>query len=173
MAPSPPRFSYLPIPTIGHEHADGRIRRFIIAEPYGSTDDGVRWARQTLNLKTLIDEDGEEKARLSYMRSDKVLDCYTRESNVFETVTPVVLTGHDDRNYKKTQRMLLRAIEQAGFSQGDIESIYLQKAPFFPGGVSSARLRVASLLEGDASFGHSRPNCLETTTLRPACHRCR
>ncbi len=135
--PSPPRFSYLPIPSIGNEHADGRVRRFVVAEPYGSTGECLKWVRERLNLQTLTDKTGQEKAQLIYVnvKSDKgnVLECYTRQSKVFETVTPVFLTGHDDRNYHKTQKLLLKAVEQAGFAQEDIENIYLQKAPFFPG----------------------------------------
>ena len=130
---SPPRFSYLPIPSIGHRNADGRVRRFAVAEPYGSTGECLRWARESLNLKTINDKNGNPQADLLYAHSDKMLGYYTKESKVFETVTPVFLTGHDNRNYRKTQKMLLKAVEQAGFSQDSIESIYLQKSPFFPG----------------------------------------
>ena len=136
--PSPARFSYLPIPTIGHKHADGRIRRFIIAEPYGGDGRCANWAREALNLKTLVEKDDRdavmcEPARLMVVKGDSVLDCYRKRSKVFETVTPVVLTGHDDRNYRKAEKMVLKAIEHAGFSCEDVESVYLQKAPFFAG----------------------------------------
>lgn len=142
---SPSRFSYLPIPSIGHEHADGRIRRFVVAEPYGSDGKCLGWAREMLTLKTLKDKSGQKKARLLYVQSDKigqsdkieqsdkVLGCYTKKSKTFETVTPVILSGYDDRNYKKTQKLLCKAIEHAGFSLDNIDEIYLQKAPFFPG----------------------------------------
>ena len=131
--PSPPRFSYLPIPSIGDPHADGRIRRFVVAEPYGSAGVCRRWARETLNLKTLTDNSGQEKAQLLYVQSDNMMTHYTKKSTVFETVTPVILSGHNDRSYKKTQKLLLKSINHAGFSLDGIEAIYLQKAPFFPG----------------------------------------
>jgi len=131
--PSPPRLSYLPVPTIGHRRADGRIRRVIVAEPYGGTGDCVEWARQALSLKMLTDSGGGKQAQLLPLESDGVLKCYKRQSRVFETVTPVLLPGHDGRSYKKAQKLMSKAIEQAGFSRDDVESVYLQKAPFFPG----------------------------------------
>lgn len=139
--PSPPRFSYMPLPSIGNEHADGRIRRFIISEPYGSQGECLKWARENLHLQTLTENGGAEKAQMlriksDAIKSDAVVQCYTRHerpARVFKTVTPVILTGHDDRNYKKTEKLLLKAVEQAGILTSDVEDLYLQKAPFFPG----------------------------------------
>ena len=130
---SPPRFSYLPIPTIGHQNADGRIRRFLVAGPYHEGPDTIGWVKQKLHLQNLTDKERQAKAILQQVRSDYVLNCYTDRSKTFHTVTPVFLTGHDDRNYRKTEKMLLKAIGQAGFSCEDLEDLFLQKAPFFPG----------------------------------------
>ena len=163
--PSPSRFSYLPIPTIGHKHADGRIRRFIIAEPYGSRGDCLRWARETLSLKTLVDNDDRKQAQLSHIARDEMIAHYTRKSNTFETVTPVVLSGHNDRSYSKTQKLLLRAIEHAGFELDDIEDIYLQKAPFFSGAFHPRDYRLpAYLKQNPHSSIHAR-----ITWRRPIC----
>jgi CRISPR-associated protein Csb2 len=59
-----PRFSYLPLPTVGHRHADGMIRRVLIAEPYGSEGAQVRWAEQRLRNRTLVNDNGQEQAFL-------------------------------------------------------------------------------------------------------------
>ena len=135
--PSPPRFSYLPIPSIGHDHVDGRIRRFIVAGPYGGEYAPIGWAKQNLNLQILTDNSHQSQATLELARNDTVIGRYINggrtPSKTFRTVTPVFLTGHDDRNYRKTEKMLLKAIEQAGFSLENIDDLFLQKAPFFPG----------------------------------------
>jgi CRISPR-associated protein Csb2 len=46
-----PRFSYLPLPSIGQEHADGMIRRLLVAEPCGGDSSHARWAQQRLRTR--------------------------------------------------------------------------------------------------------------------------
>jgi CRISPR-associated protein Csb2 len=57
---TPPRFSYLPLPTIGHEYADGMIRRLLIAEPFGGCGVHAGWAQNRLRNATLQGENGED-----------------------------------------------------------------------------------------------------------------
>ena len=61
---TPPRFSYLPLPTIGHEHADGMVRRLIIAEPFGGDGVHARWAQNRMRNAALRDEHGNERGVL-------------------------------------------------------------------------------------------------------------
>ncbi len=127
----PPRFSYLPVPSIGHEHADGRIRRLIIAEPYGGNGRYAGWARQTLTNATLKDINGKSQARLEPLPSlDSVIRHYIHPSKTFHSITPVILPGFDDLKYKKAEKLLLKSIEHAGFSIDDLADWQLRKAPF-------------------------------------------
>lgn len=128
----PPRFSYLPVPSIGQRYADGRVRRFIIAEPYGGDGKYVNWARGMLANITLTDRNGSPQARLQPMnKPDRVIQQYTKEAKFFQTVTPVIMPGFDDLKYRKAQKLIIKALQQSGFSaEDDIEDIYLQKAPF-------------------------------------------
>lgn len=134
--PTPPRFSYLPVPTIGHEHADGMIRRVLIAEPFGGNGSHARWAQQRLRNQILRDHDGNERGVLlePWRRSsDRVLSLYVGESRQWISVTPVILPGFDDGKRAKAEKLFLQAVEQAGLPVDGVAEFTLQKAPFWPG----------------------------------------
>jgi CRISPR-associated protein Csb2 len=131
---TPPRFSYLPLPSIGHEHADSMIRRVLIAEPFGGDGAHARWAQQRLRNATLQDEDGKERGvLLDLWRRSSLVDRYVHESDTWHSVTPVVLPGFDDGKHVKAERLFLRAVAQAGIPIEAVESFTLRKAPFCPG----------------------------------------
>ncbi|MGA4645050.1 type I-G CRISPR-associated protein Csb2 [Limisphaera sp. 4302-co] len=130
------RFSYLPLPSIGHEHADGMIRRLLVAEPFGGDGVHARWAQQRLRNGTLRDERGNERGVLLDLwrpSSRRVVELYVRESKCWHSVTPVVLPGFDDGKQKKAERLFLKALVQAGIPIEAVESFTLRKAPFWPG----------------------------------------
>lgn len=151
---TPPRFSYLPAPSIGHERADGRIRRFIIAEPYGGDGRHIQWAQRILSNAVVIDRDGKPQARLQRIyKSDSVIQQYVREANSFQTITPVILPGYDDMKYHKALKLVEKAIKQADFSVDDLaEPIYLQKAPFHRGGYSPGSYALPAYLKGKSAM---------------------
>ncbi len=128
---TPPRFSYLPLPSIGHAHADGLIRRFILAEPYGGDGQKVSWAGKALQSALLKNSGGDIVAELSRTRrTEKGFKSFTESGKRFRTVTPVILPGFDGMKYAKAEKLLLKAVRQAGFSPEDITDIHLRKAPF-------------------------------------------
>ncbi len=129
-----PRFSYLALPTVGHPHADGMIRRVLIAEPYGGYGTQARWAAQRLRNRVLVDESRKERALLLNMESeDRVVSAHLRPTRAWSSVTPVVLPGFDDAKHLKTERLLVKAVQQAGLPIEAIEDVALRKAPFWPG----------------------------------------
>lgn len=133
---TPPRFSYLPLPTIGHAHADGRIRRLLIAEPYGSDGSHAEWARRRLVNQPLRDHDGHEPGILFDLwrpSSKRVVGHYVDEGKEWCSVTPVILPGFDDGKQAKAETLVLQAIEQAGIPLGAVSELMLRKAPFWPG----------------------------------------
>jgi CRISPR-associated protein Csb2 len=133
---TPARFSYLPLPTIGHEHADGAIRRLLIAEPFGGDGAHASWAQQRLRNETLRDEHGEERGVLLDLwrpRSRTIVGRYVSESQEWLSVTPVVLPGLDDAKQSKAESLLLKAAAHAEVPIEAIESVTLRKAPFWPG----------------------------------------
>jgi len=132
-----PRFSYLPLPTIGQEHADGAVRRLLIAEPFGGDGAHASWAQRRLRNATLRDEHGHERGLLLDLwrpHSRGVVGRYVRESQVWSSVTPVVLPGLDDGKQAKAERLFFKAAAQAEIPIESFESVTLRRAPFWPGG---------------------------------------
>jgi CRISPR-associated protein Csb2 len=150
---TPPRFSYLPLPSIGHIHADGRVRRFIIAEPFGGDGRYTQWAQRILANAVVTDKHGISQARLLPMfKPDSVIHHYVHEARTFQTITPVILPGYDDMKYPKALKLVEKALEQAGFSVDDLaEPIYLQKAPFYSGGYSPSSYTRPAYLKGNSA----------------------
>ena len=133
---TPPRFSYLPLPTIDHEHADGMIRRLLITEPYGGDGSRARWATQRLSGQVLTDNQGNERGQLLGLwrsSSRRVVNLYVGKHIIWSTVTPVVLPGFDDKQLVKAQKMFIRAARQAGVSTDGLVNVTLRKAPFWTG----------------------------------------
>lgn len=141
---TPPRFSYLPLPTIGHEHADGMIRRLLVAEPYGGDGTHARWAKSRLMNQALRDHNGNERGHLlGFWRSTsrEMLKRYVEESAAWSTVTPVILPGFDDGRHSKAEKLLLQAIQQAGLPVEAVAELTLRKAPFRPGSLHPQHYR--------------------------------
>jgi len=133
---TPARFSYLPLPTIGHEHADGMIRRLLIAEPYGGDGSHARWAQRRLVNQSLRDHDGNERGILLELwrtTSERVVGDYVGEGKDWATVTPVILPGFDDGRQAKADKLVLKAVTQAGIPPGAVSDLAVRMAPFWPG----------------------------------------
>ena len=132
---TPPRFSYQVLPTIG-PYGDGYIRRVLIAEQYGGDGRYKDWAKNMLDGQWLHGKDGEEYL-LESIADDGVVNQYVESGRIWRTVTPVVLRGWDDGNPKKLAKLLDRALEDAGIV--DVDRTWIQRAPFFPGGLHAAQ----------------------------------
>jgi len=131
-----PRFSYLPLPSIGHEHADGMIRRVLIAEPFGGDGSHSAWAEQRLRSQSLQDHDGNERGALLDLwrqSSRGMLALYVDQHRTWTSVTPIILPGFDDGKRTKADRLFLQAVQQAGLPVQAISDFTLRKAPFRTG----------------------------------------
>ena len=133
---TPPRFSYLPLPTIGHDHADGMIRRLMIAEPLGKDGTRADWAQSRLEGQPLRDKNGNDRGQLLELwgnSSRRMVRRYVDEGRIWSTVTPVVLPGFDDGKRTKAVKLLLRSIKHAGLQVDAISDLTIRKAPFWRG----------------------------------------
>lgn len=133
---TPERFSYLPLPTIGHEHVDGLIRRLLIAEPFGGDGTHAAWAQQRLLNEFLRDLAGNERGILLDLwrpSSRAMVQRYVGEGVTWSTVTPVILPGYDDGKLPKAEKLFLKAFEQSGLPLEVLREFVLRKAPFWPG----------------------------------------
>lgn len=118
------RFAYLPLPSLEGRGKDksrvvGSVRRALVTVSEDGFGAEIAWARRALSGRDLVrDGDGKLEALLSLLPgSDRMVLSYTRRSTCWSTVTPVILPGHDDRNPKKAEMLLRKAIRQAGFSE--------------------------------------------------------
>lgn len=112
------QLSYVPLPTIGHLHADHGVRRVMIAAPPGDHRLLEHLAMRLHGLQ-LIPKRGEEfpdPPTLVRVNSDNVIRCYTSSAGSWTSVTPIILPGHDDRKEAKTERLVRTALTQCGIS---------------------------------------------------------
>lgn len=118
------QFSYLPLPSAGHDYTDPGVRRVMIAAPVG--DDA--WLDHVVRrlageqLKPLRGDEfaGCEAPLLVPMprqARDGVVRCYTEPANIWHSFTPVILPGHDDHKPEKTRTLIERALRQSGIDQ--------------------------------------------------------
>lgn len=116
------QFSYVPLPSTGHVHADPAVRRVMIVAPLGDESwlehlalrlDGA--PLEPLPGTTL--PRGTRLERIPKERRDGVRDAYTGESQSWASFTPVILPGHDDHKPEKTRKLILKALAQSGVEQ--------------------------------------------------------
>jgi CRISPR-associated protein Csb2 len=135
------RFQYLPLPTINSAmNRVESIRRVMIVAPVGFQDriDHVRRRLLGHELKW----NGDIVGVLNILTGhDYVLNQYTKAHRIWTSVTPVILDGFDDRNSVKTEKLLRKALLNAGVvNQLDFKNIELDWSPFgFRFGVDPVR----------------------------------
>lgn len=111
-----PRFSYIPLPSIGNPHTDPSIRRVMITAPPGDE----RWLEFLAARLVGSQLQPTECTKLPHPpildlpRNQAVVGQYTGESNTWASVTPVILPGHNDHSSAKTQKLIHKALAQAG-----------------------------------------------------------
>ncbi|GAB4141183.1 MAG: type I-U CRISPR-associated protein Csb2 [Planctomycetaceae bacterium] len=115
------QFSYLPLPSIGHRHADQAVRRVMITAPVGD-DAWLDHLARCLEGRQLIPERGDEfgdqgPPTLIRVYRDKVARNYTEPANEWVSVTPVILPGHDDHKPAKTRKLIEIALSQSRIEQ--------------------------------------------------------
>lgn len=116
------QLSFVPLPSIGHEHTDPSIRRVMIVAPLGD-DAWLKHLSQQLDgevLKPLPDTLLPPDIRLERIPSttkDGVRDKYINAANSWASFTPVILPGYDDHKPEKTHKLIEKALKQAGIEQ--------------------------------------------------------
>jgi CRISPR-associated protein Csb2 len=149
------RLSYVPVPSLFSRYGDGRIRRAMIVEPPDAVGEVSRMLRLKLTGQVLVDVEGRAACSLAPAADDGVFSRYLprQAARRWRSVTPVVLHGWNAGrggaiSLKKTERLLLRAFEMAGYGEREIASMAFQTAPWFIGPQHAGRMRVPAHLEG-------------------------
>ncbi|MBX6425788.1 MAG: type I-U CRISPR-associated protein Cas5/Cas6 [Variibacter sp.] len=143
------RFSYLPLPTIPFKGRDGRIRRALLAEPFGPGNGKAQAVARRLSGASLIEDGtGEIKADLRAIDpfADGVALRYLRKARTWGSVTPLVLPGRDDFRTRKAHALVLKALAQAGYTT-PVAELTLQREPVFPGAEPARAYRVPAYLK--------------------------
>jgi CRISPR-associated protein Csb2 len=116
------QFSFVPLPSIGHEHTNPSVRRVMVIAPLGDET----WLDQLTQhldgevLKPLPGTTippGTHLEHVSPRTKDGVRDAYTRASSAWASVTPVILPGHDDHKPDETIKLIKKALHQSGIEQ--------------------------------------------------------
>ncbi|GAB2876281.1 type I-U CRISPR-associated protein Csb2 [Uliginosibacterium flavum] len=129
------RLSWVPLPSIGHQHADRRIRRAILlARPQEAEQLAALYPAVLSGQLTLVDQSsGEIKAIARQLdTADKVLAQYRRAGTVFQSITPVALPGDFATDERRTIKLLRKAILEAGIDPGLVSSIKASHLPLHP-----------------------------------------
>ncbi|MCY2990095.1 MAG: type I-U CRISPR-associated protein Csb2 [Planctomycetota bacterium] len=113
------RLSILPLPSIGHAHSDGQIRRVILAESAGGDGSLCALLSQHLHQVALTPDDAADTISPGEIRLvrldpvDRFLRFYAKPAGVWASVTPVLLPGYDDRkDHRGSQQKRLARAEQ-------------------------------------------------------------
>jgi CRISPR-associated protein Csb2 len=129
------QFSYVPLPSVGHAHADAMIRNVMVVAPLGMERELHHLADRLDGLQLKPEVDPEKckmdsapnfadriwLQRFSPPRGKFIAECYLGTASVWETVTPVILDGHrkaklDDAKAvaRTTERLIRKALARAG-----------------------------------------------------------
>lgn len=139
------QIALLPMPTVGHEHADGLIRRVMLKAPDADILRRLTWALDGRELKA----DHEPVALLSLIEEqDAVVNQFTSTGEWWESVTPVVLPGYDrlDARKHKTEKLIGRALAQSGFALSQVRDLWYQTAPWQRHGHRAGTYQVAGYM---------------------------
>ena len=132
------RLSWVPLPSLGHEHVDGRIRRVAVFGPVGESQESERFRALTHSVRIApLSQDDVPIGRMT--QTEKLAGAitpYFGESTVWHSVTPVVLPGRTTRGRRqkgkfdgrKLEKLVLKAVRDAGLPN-PVDFSY-QVAPF-------------------------------------------
>jgi CRISPR-associated protein Csb2 len=127
----------------GSSRVVGRIRRALVYVPAEGSVEALAWVKRALDGSELIPENQAVPPAVLSLISERERNVrtYLQSSNVWESVTPIVLPGRDDRKQKKTERLIRKAIMQAGFSEmlATHAEIDWRSTSFWPGGEHANR----------------------------------
>jgi CRISPR-associated protein Csb2 len=165
------QFSYVPLPSIGHEHSDAMIRSVMIVAPLGM-DRELKHLAEKLDGERLNAEDCSdactwesrpllpgliELQRFSPPEGRFIRNCYLATADTWQTVTPVILPGHDDHKPAKTVKLIQRALQQSGIDT-PCEFMW-QSIPFFKNTLSAHKRDIHG-----RRAGYFRPSYLKENT---------
>ena len=138
------RIRVSPLPTVGHPHADGCIRRVMLTAPLGVPGDAWTDVMARLAGAALVRERARGPAGVLAPLSsgDAVLRRFRADAQAWTTATPVVLPGCDHRRGRaRPHRALARLLRHAGIAEALVTSATFEPAPRVAGTAPAHRYR--------------------------------
>ena len=138
------RIRVAPLPTVGHRHADGWVRRVMLTAPLGVHGDAWTDVVARLSGAPLVGEGarGVTAVLAPLAPGDAVLRRFRAEARRWTTATPVVLPGRDHRRGRaRPHRALRRLLRHAAIAGALLESATLEPAPRVAGSAPANRYR--------------------------------
>lgn len=127
-----PRFHYMPLPSIGHEHSDGCIRKVLISEPRNGSGRYAEWAQTLLN-QVLTDTTNNQPSQVAVLseveNDDKILKYYVGSSKRWSSVTPVILSSNDRGDPSRTESLTTKVLIDAGLDLSTISAVKISRFP--------------------------------------------
>lgn len=146
------RMSWVPLPSIGHDHADGSIRRAIwLARSSDIQALGELAAAVPVDGLTLVDEATGKCAAMAVpvdSGEEPVMRHYLSPSTDWVSVTPVVLPGDfGGGDLRVMTKLIHKAVRESGIDPGLIAGVEFSKTGFIR---QAARLRDVKLKDWTA-----------------------
>ena len=130
------RISVQPLPNVGYQHADGRIRRVLLVAPECVDEDVWRSVVSRLPGAALVAQaSGEAVGMLAPIAEpDPMLGRYRGEGRCWTSATPVVLPGYDSvRGRARPERSVRRLLRHAGVAESLVERATFERGPWLRG----------------------------------------
>lgn len=154
------RLSWIPLPSIGNEHADGRIRRAMLLAPDGELADTLRFReiQHALAHVPLIQHGIQVGTMDQIDEISGAIFAYLKPSKRWCTITPLVTHGKTTRGAKqsgkfdrrKAEKLILHALAKAGLPEP--LDMHFQVAPYARSGRAAREYRVPRHLSGLSRF---------------------
>ena len=136
------RIRVSPLPTVGHRHADGCIRRVMLTAPLGVPGDAWTDVVTRLAGAALVGEHARAATGvlMPLGPADAVLRRFRAKAKAWTTATPVVLPGCDHRRGRaRPHRALKRLLRHAGIAEALVASATFEPAPRLAGSAPAHR----------------------------------
>lgn len=153
-------FAYVPIPSLDRSfNADGYVRRVLVIG-YGCTDGKARELFADVQRFALgvLKDGGKPIGRFHLVedpRSDSVLSLFLGSqespSNIWRTVTPIILPGHRRRG-RSEATLIIAALNRLGIQSEDIASLATFRGPIVPKTSHALDYRVKGYLADTQRF---------------------
>lgn len=144
------QIAFLPLPFVGHEHADGHLMGVAVALPVSlSTEDravvlrallgdgvdneglqDISFARRRIAVRRLPAVFGRREGAIT-LRSDR----WTEASTTWVTALPMVLDRFPKERTGGIEAEVGRSLRYAGFGDAEVEDVEVSRRPLVPGGV--------------------------------------